>query len=474
MKKNIKSFLLLSAGLLILASIVLILHLTQTQDIVDDQPDQPGFTNTVTVFTDFAADDVVSIHIINQSDTGYTITAGENGSGFTIIQLDEKSSNIPYNHQQLLEAATIAANISSRLTAEENAADLDKYELTNPRSQVEVTFADGTVFEFSVGAQTPVGGDVYFKTGDSNDVYTIARHMVSLFFGGRHSWLNKTVFEQYDSAGAPVIERVTIERKNLDVPMIIQSIPETALEETRTFNSHRLISPHSVEIDAGKSRNIIFGIFGLSAKDIIEVAPDNELLETAGILEPACRVEVVFGEQTYVLTIGNRVLDENRLPLGWFGTSSHVPDILFLFEESSLVLPWLSAQPEHLISEMFLTPYIYSLERVVIHAGDIDIDYAITEDAQEDFRDLYQFLVSARGEELFTQEGGGELIARVEYHYLDESLTPDIVEFFTADNRRSIIRLNGENLFKVRQMYTTRLTENIQAYIDGREIIHVW
>ena len=50
----------------------------------------------------------------------------------------------------------------------------------------------------------------------------------------------------------------------------------------------------------------------------------------------------------------------------------------------------------------------------------------------------------------------------------------DVIEFYKSDDRKSIVSVNGTVLFKVRELYTDRLRENVTALIDGGEIKIDW
>ena len=81
----------------------------------------------------------------------------------------------------------------------------------------------------------------------------------------------------------------------------------------------------------------------------------------------------------------------------------------------------------------------------------------------------------AAGEELYLEEPKGELLATVVYTYADKTKGDngvDTVRFYeSTDDRKVIINLNGENLFKTRQMYITQLFSNVDSFLSGGEII---
>jgi len=477
MKKNIKILIMSCAGLLILGATLLVLYLTREVDQPPEPPPPPD--NTTVALTEMSADDILFIHINNHNETsGYSIAQNPEEPGDFIIPdfiLRHPSSPVPYNLQEIARVAGIAAAITAQDTIEENAENLSQYGLTSPRGQVDVVFNDGTSFGFFIGNATPLGSSVYIKPFHSDTVYIVHENITTPFLRERHQWVLRQAFPYYDSNETPRIDRVTIHRIDLGEPMVIEAMPIPPLEEVRTFNTHRLISPLNVEIDQEKGMRVLFGIFGLIASEVVLIAPDEAELEYYGFNNPASVISIEFGDEVYTLTIGTYRQTADGVNLGWYGMSSHVPEVLFLFTPESM--PWIYVQQQDIIAEMFLTPYIHSLERVEITAGDISLNVTVADEV-EDFRDLYMFLISAKGEELFLEDlpHDSQLIARITYVYKDRDSGSETVEFYTAEGEslRSIIRLNGENVFKTRIMYTTRLLENIQAYIDGGSINYDW
>ena len=152
--------------------------------------------------------------------------------------------------------------------------------------------------------------------------------------------------------------------------------------------------------------------------------------------------------------------------------------------------------PELLISKMFLMPYIYSLDSVTYSDAEgrevnigIETIKAQSEDeedvhnftlngkptAEQPVKDLYQYLISASGEELYFDSDKGELLAEINYNYKDKKNGvggKDTVRFYSSNtDRKVIIELNGENIFKTRRMFVTQLYSNMDSFMNGGEII---
>ena len=141
-------------------------------------------------------------------------------------------------------------------------------------------------------------------------------------------------------------------------------------------------------------------------------------------------------------------------------------------------------------------PYVYSLSSVSYsdNAGtefeiEIKTTPAQTEDGEDEhtmllnnseydeqrIKDMYQYLISASGEELYFDDDKGELLATVEYKYLDPTdgiNGKDTVRFYSSNtDRKVIISLNGENIYKTKQIYLTQLLSNAESFLSGGEIV---
>ena len=146
------------------------------------------------------------------------------------------------------------------------------------------------------------------------------------------------------------------------------------------------------------------------------------------------------------------------------------------------------------ISRRPVSPYIYTVDSVVITTPDNKYELKVVGDADNNsffcgeqeldgakFKQLYQHLITAVGDELFLTQGEYEPWVKVEFNYRDEytqyyGTEQDVVELFHSDaeDRKSIVRVNGTTLFKVRQVYTERLISNVDALLNGGDIQLNW
>ena len=85
---------------------------------------------------------------------------------------------------------------------------------------------------------------------------------------------------------------------------------------------------------------------------------------------------------------------------------------------------------------------------------------------------MYQFLISAAGDELYFDEEKGGQLAQITYTYSDKSRGEDVVTFYSSPtDRKVIININGENVFKAKQIYINQLYKNAENLLNGGEIV---
>jgi len=469
--------------LVILGGTIAVLKFTQKPDAAPEETSRTESPAQPVVFADFNAEDLRSVHVKNKLDD-YNI---EKNNAFFVKEI---SVPVPYSESLFEDMANSVSSIKAYETVELGARDLDKYGLLTPKAEVEAVFTGGSV-AFCIGDNAPIGMSVYFRLKDSSDVYAVSSSFLSVFEKERYYYIERKVAPDYDSANAPVINRVLIKRKDLEQPIEIEALPEVPLEETRTFNTHRMFSPFSLELDPTRSQNVIFGFFGLTAKEAVYAGLEELDYEKTSINAPTCYVEIESDGKVYSLTIGAARVeaDENgdNKVTGWYGMCGEVADVLYVFAPESL--PWLYAEPEDLMSQAFLTPYVYSLKELVVEAGDKKLTFDISGNADEHtvlannvkvdedryFSRFYMFIIGVKGEWIFMEpENETELLGRATFRYNDENRPDDVIEYYAAADRKSVIRVNGKNVFKCRDIYTERLAENISAFLSGGEIVENW
>ena len=489
MKKNTKIILGSVIGLAVLGAATLALVLTQPKD---DTADLGTSSDTSVSITDYETDDISTLTIKNES--------GE----YTINRLGKEKwgiDSIPEalaNSSSYSTAMSSAGGMSAKQVVEENATDLAKYGFDNPTATVKMTFKDNKAEDITclIGIKYEGENSWYVKTDKSDTVYLVANSGVSFAMNNELSYVNKsTLIASFDSEN-DTVNRIRIERKDLDKDIVLDKLPEeTEKEFSSTYVGYAMSSHNGILADDELDKNVVYGLYGISASDVFVVSPTDEQKKQTGLDDPDCTVTMVSNEDTVTkLTIGSAVYtvtkndetgEEIKTITGYYGMLSD-KDAIYVFSPDSL--PWLTATPEGMLYKLFLTPYIYYLDGVTIYDSDRKAyDFKITGDADDSsftydgkevdsakFKSFYQYLLSAYAEQIYIEDltDDNKFIAGVTYDHREEGKENDVVEFYASESDRTcIIVVNGDVRYKVRQIYATRLLENLNALLTGGEIV---
>lgn len=454
--------------------------------------------------------DIESITITNGLDRFSITPSGNTDSEGGIIWTIADIASAPLNASSLATAVKYACSFDAKEFAEKvtDSSELAKYGLDKPVTMFRTKFSDGGEFMISVGSDVPNTASVVYVTPDGENVYTAYRSRISSYTGNRYSFIDLAAMPGYDQSGNEEVLKFTVERVGLDEPLVLENVivgDEGEDENAIKVYSYRMTSPYEAYVDLTDGPAFAYSIFGLTASSVSSIKGEADPnYASFGLDDPVCTVTAETNVRTYTIKIGAPVYttekddegNDKQVLSGYYGTSSEHPGIVYLFDKSSV--SGFVVDPAKLISKLFLMPYIFDLESVDYsdsegHKLDLGIrliQKAIPEESKAEiseftvngekwdesrFKNLYQYLISAAGEELYLDTDKGELIAEVVYNYIDKAKGfggKDTVRFYTSNtDRKVIIELNGENVFKTRQLYATQLLSNIESFLNGGEII---
>jgi len=493
MSKNKQILLFSGIGLLVLGGVTALLLLTAPEE----KPDEPE-TEIVheeiderCYLTDKSISDILSVNVVNSLGE-YDII--KEADLWTIDGLQKAAIS-----NQSVEA--LVTNVSAMTASdfvEENAADMAKYGLDKPTAIVTVKYNDGTEFSFSMGNDVAADtSKIYLCETGKNTVYTYKTSALTLFNEEKFAFISVAATPEYVQASGEEIKKLTIERFDLEEPIVIETLPAPDDGSLAVF-AYEMTSPYTAYVDLTNAPNFMYSIFGLTAEKAAWYGMTEEDYVISGLNDPTCVFTVETNVKNYTITLGSAISDEvadengnvTTKVVGFYGMSSEVPDTLFVFSLDSVQA--VVIQPDDLISRLFLMPYIYSLDTVQYEDSqgtsfELSFEEAGTDDDgnkvykhllngeehdEARIKSMYQYLISASGEETYFEEAKGELLAQVTYNYKKAGEQPHVVQFYSCDEDRSvIINVNGENLFKTKQIYMTQLYSNAKNFLGGGEIV---
>lgn len=522
LSKSTRTVIIAAAVLLALGAVCLVLMLTKGSDESDNSHSHSDAEASQTednslVFSSRKGTEIISAEITN-SHGSYTflrdsrVVTTENDDG-TVSSSDEyywtseQLYGAPSSDSTINAFMNCLAGLTAYQLVEENAENLAQYGLEQPEASVNVAFEDGEKLTLHFGIINPSATSyAYCRVGDSSDVYMVSYYSASYAYLPITDFVLLSITDSYNSSSPEELDYFIIDRKDFDEPVEISYMYDLAEDSEgndiviTTFNTHRITSPFVAEVDYSAGKNICYGLYGIYASDCISVNPDEQLLTEAGMDDPFCTLTFKYGGKRYVIKLGNEIVsvtesgDDSTPNLktvtGYYGMVSG-SNILYAFSADST--PWYTVKLEELVSRRPVSSYIYTCESVVITTPEREYEFIIEGDAEvggiftldgealdnDKFKELYQHLVSSVGEELYRVQGDYEPYISIQFNYREKyhknyGTDHDRLDFYQSDDRKNIVSVNGEVLFKVRQVFTDRLIENIDALLNGGEIKLDW
>lgn len=486
MKKNIKLIIICAVVVLLLAGMLVFLKLTAPEAEEEDTKEE--VTSQLLYDKDPAA--LANLTITNEHGT-YEVTRF--GEGEEAVWGVIEYANLPVDGNVIKNLVEKASTMTSQRVVVEDPEDISIYGLDTPSAEVTAEFSDsaGTVRKLTIGNPTPDERQRYFMLDDDKTVYTAYNSAVNCFLNDKHDVIARVIYtarqskNENDTTDYTRINKITVKRPDIDYDFVIEYDFRQDNPDLMTGNSSQYVvtSPVYRDLNPDKASDVTTSIFGLAAKDLAVLNPEENDFEVLGLNDPAARITFeINGGDVIDIAVGNEYHDEDGKKAGWFVHVDGI-DIIYIFAEESL--PWLTATPLDIVTTMITSNYVYDLDTFNIETADKDMRFTFEgNDAKtfavklngsdvdaDKFKTLYQFILKAPSDTLYFEETDAEPTATVT---IKTGLGQDVIEFIPSDGRKSIIRLNGKSSYKCATAYVDRLIKNLELYENGQDIISDW
>ncbi len=481
-------------GVFVLCLVLVLLVLILTQPKAPDNEETP-VADTSVYLHEGTKDDVKSIVIKNEHGEFEIL---QNAKGFYIPEFE----GLKQNSTVMGAIGNCATKIKASALVEENAADLEKYGLSegSPKASAFVTLKSGEQYTVYYGNTVPGSSAVYARMGGSTSVYALPSNSSNYFYYAKENLISVAITDEIANANvAPVIDRLTVTRKDLEHEIVfVDDSKKHGADEISVVSAQVMIEPVYAGLDVITAEPIVFGLWGLSATQAVVAFPTADDLRNYGIADPYCEVNLDAELQNYNLKIGNVAYyeesanGETSVPAAYYGYFKGV-DAIFIFNVSQI--PWVNFEIIDIISPMMTSNYIVTLDYMKIefdNKAKTSYYYDVTGDTElavldvtvngepavaEDFQTFYQFVLSCPIEGLCLTEPpeGAKQICFIEF--MNENGTFDTLEFFDAGNNEVIIKLNGHTSFTQHKSYLNTLEKNAELLANGAtsdELQMVW
>lgn len=441
----------------------------------------------------------------NQREVSATDDDGNVSTSTEYYWTSPELDGVDHNDSTIGSFVRCMAGLSASSMVEENAQDLEKYGLADPAAEVKVTFDDGTSADICFGIRNPAASNyVYCLTNGGSDVMQVSYYSAGSAFYDIRDFVNLVLTEAYDANNAKELDYLVIDRKDLDEEVRIEYMADVAAESEKedsvitTFNTHRITSPITAELDTTKGQTFCYGLYSLTASSCEYIDPTEQEIADAGLDDPFCKVSFKYGGKARVLLLGNEIRTESSDDESSESLSS-VTGYYAMFEGGNIIYsistdnaPWYTFQVQDIMSRRPISPYIYTIDTLTVTTPDGEYVFKVSGDADDhvftcgdtvlndsSFKSFYQHLITSMGEELYFSDEKPEPYITLNFKYREEyydtyGRSEDTIEFYKSDDRKNIVSVNGDILYKVRQIYTQRLLENLDALFNGGEIKLDW
>lgn len=532
LSKTTRTVIIAAAVLLVLGAVLLVLLMTGsdkddtssgavsggTSESASDGADSSASDTSTSsdsekvAITDKEQENVLKIEVTNdtgsfsfsrqQREVSSTDDDGNVSTSTEYYWVSPELDGVDHNDSTIGSFVRCMAGLSASSVVEENAEDLEKYGLASPAAEVKVTFDDNTTADICFGIRNPASTNyVYCMTKGGSDVLQVSYYSAGSAFYDIKDFVNLALTESYDTNNAKELDYLTIERKDLDEPVNIEYMYDIAKESEdedsviTTFNTHRITSPITAELDTTSGQTICYGLYGLSASSCEYIHPTEQEIADAGLDNPYCKVSFKYGGKARVLLLGNEI----RSTSGDDSSVSSVTGYYAMFEGGDIVYsistdnaPWYTFQVQDIMSRRPISPYIYTIDTLTVTTPDGEYVFTVTGDTDDhtftcgdtvlddsSFKSFYQHLITSMGEELYFSDEHPDPYITLVFKYREEyydtyGRSEDRIVFYQSDDRKNIVEVNGDILYKVRQIYTQRLLENLDALFNGGDIKLDW
>jgi hypothetical protein len=494
MSSMMKTLIAVTVVLLLFGGGFLALKLTEKKEVheLETSIETSEGEETPILIYEHDSNNVKSINVKNK-EGNYTIDRTKKGSNSSPEDVSKyeigELKNFPIEEATINNIAQNISTINATKIIEENSSDLSKYGLEAPLSEVTMTLDDekNSVVTFLLGNDTP-SGEVYLCLKGEKKVYSVSDDIFKVLRKGKTYFISLEIVKKYGEDEYPLVKKVEIERSDLPYKINIDE-RETYSDGKSGYGGvaspHVLTSPIFSYLNVDKSQATTHGIFGLTAEMILALNPTEEQLAVAGLVDPKCKVSITLGDDIhYVLKIGNEIEHDGKKSCYVYFEGV---DMIYIVSEESL--PWLNLKISDITSQIVVAKFVYDITKLSITIGsktrtfegtgeDKD-NYKVKLDGQdydtERYRDFYRQLLKTPAEEIyFESEPTGKLLAKIEIQTNNENFN-DIIEFYEAEERKVIIKVNGVTSFKCRASFIEKfLIPNVEKLDSNEAFVENW
>jgi hypothetical protein len=435
------------------------------------------------------SEDIVSMAVTNQKGS-YTLlpmaaAVSSSAASGTASTASGTASAITYEIKGLkgvpinTEATGQVVQNGFSLNATKNLGtvdDLDQFGLKTPQAKVEVTFKDGSTYNYKIGNASATDSTAYYMCGEnSNNVYIVS--IDSGILESENYFVNKTVLSITNASGTNDFTTIKLSGTNFPSPITIK--------KDGTVNA--ITSPVNAQADSTTIGTVETALASLTADSVAAVSPDAAALKSYGLDKPAAVAEFTVNKGSYKLLIGA------QKDSSYYAMLDKV-NVVYLVKADS-VSAWVATNAFALRDKSLLMPDITSVKSLAVAVGGTNstltvartkdetkstqdkpvYSYKVTGtggtaiDFSTNYTEFYKSIIGVQLLEAADKKPAGNPDLNVEFQYFDKS-GKDTVAFYKDGDRRYIAVVNGSVYGTVTSADAEKIISDLKLLESGKTV----
>lgn len=419
----------------------------------EEEPPTPSPSESISIFK--AEKDSISVITISTPDHEYSFI--KDGESWKVKGLETVKLNSSKVDSLAYDFASIYAD-----TVIENSDDLSLYGLDKPLGTPSVKLADGSEKKFIIGNKTPIGTGYYFKTSDSDEVYTVYSSKVEGFMAKLETYRDIVLA----SVDATKLKEIRIKRADANIVLRVKT-EEEVTNQLQGLNAWKMVSPYERDANSyNLEESILKKITSFQISKFIEDFPAS--YAKYGLDNPKYAIGFTEADKAPVnILLGSTVEDEIYIKL-------ENERAVYIIKASTF--SYRDINPMDLVDTLAYIQFIDKVNSIAISTNDETYLLKIVHDgenatyfvndiaADEDaFKKAYQEVIGLfiRGEVTLAADAQPICTYVVSFN---DGRADDVVELVPYQDRYAAVRINGNYNYYIMKDQVYSMLEKIKSF----------
>jgi len=417
------------------------------------------------------------IPVVTASSSVSSIASGSSGAAaattttYTVKGLDGVALDTAATSQVVQNGFSLVA--TKNLGTVEN---LTEFGLTDPQATVEVSFKDGSTYNYKIGSVCATDSTSYYMCGESSkNVYVVS--IDAGILDSVNYFVSKDILAITSSSGENDFTKITLSGKNYPQPVTFEKSAEGT----------SITTPISAQADLDKLSALQTALATVTANSVTALNPDAAALKKYGLDTPLAVAEFTVNKGSYKITVGAKNGDNYYVMLDKGNVVYQVP--------STGLSAWAETNFFALRSKILLLPTITTVKSITVTQGQTPTALTVTRTKDEakstedtpaytykvtsaagkeltfdtNYKNFYSSLIGVEMLEPVDAKPSGSPDYSVEYSYFDKS-AKDTIQFYKSGDRRYTAVVNGQVYGAVVSTEVEKVINNLKLLQNGQTV----